>query len=201
MTLLLVLARLHMGWLYMGQSNTLKCLCQLQNYKRSIKHLPCFHLIDGTNWSNSCFALNVYTQFVSKSATTWTVASQAPLSIDFSRQEYWSMLPFSTSEDFPDLGIQPVSLVPPALTGGFFTTGPPWWLSWYRICLQCGTPGFDPWVVRSPGEVKSYPLQYSGLENFMHYIVHEVSKSWTWHEKLLLSLHVGSPFVLRGVFN
>ena len=44
------------------------------------------------------------------------------LSMEFSRQEYWGELPFLTPGDRPDLGIQPVSLVSPALAGGFFTT-------------------------------------------------------------------------------
>ena len=35
--------------------------------------------------------------------------------------------------------------------------------------LQCRRPGFDPWVGRSPGEEKGYPLQYSGLENSIGY--------------------------------
>ena len=53
------------------------------------------------------------------------------------------------------------------------------WLSWWRIDLQCGRPGFNPWVGRSPGEGKGYPLQYSGLENSMDCIVHGVAKSQT----------------------
>ena len=46
----------------------------------------------------------------------------APLSMEFSRQEYWSGLPFPTSEDLPDPGIKPMSLASPALAGGFFIT-------------------------------------------------------------------------------
>ena len=42
--------------------------------------------------------------------TLWTVACQAPLSMEFSRQEYWSGLPFPPSEDLPDPGIEPRSL-------------------------------------------------------------------------------------------
>ena len=55
----------------------------------------------------------------------WTAAYQAPLSMGFFRQEYWSRLPFSTPGDLSDPGIEPVSLVSPELAGRFFTTLPP----------------------------------------------------------------------------
>ena len=55
------------------------------------------------------------------SATLWTVAYQAPLSMGFSRQEYWSGLPWPPPGDLPDPGIKPASLASPALAGGFFT--------------------------------------------------------------------------------
>ena len=58
-------------------------------------------------------------------ATPWTVARQAPLSMGFSRQEYWSGLPCPPSGDLPDPGIEPASLASPALVGRFFTTEPP----------------------------------------------------------------------------
>ena len=57
--------------------------------------------------------------------TPWTIALQAPLSMGFSRQEYWSGLPFPNLGDLPHPGIQPVSLVSSALAGMFFTTVPP----------------------------------------------------------------------------
>ena len=41
--------------------------------------------------------------------TPWTVALQAPLSVGFSRQEYWSGLPFLFPGDLPDLGVEPAS--------------------------------------------------------------------------------------------
>ena len=44
---------------------------------------------------------------------------------------------------------------------------------------NAGYPGLIPGSGRSPGEGKGYPLQYSGLENSMDYIVHGVAKSWT----------------------
>ena len=62
---------------------------------------------------------------ISDSATPGTVTHQAPLSMEFSRQEYWSGLPFPTPGDLPDSGMKPMSLVSPALAGGFFTTAPP----------------------------------------------------------------------------
>ena len=54
-------------------------------------------------------------------ATPWTVAHQAPLSIEFPRQEYWRGLPLLPLEDLPDTGIKASSFVSPALAGGFFT--------------------------------------------------------------------------------
>ena len=53
--------------------------------------------------------------------TLWIVARQAPLSMGFSRQEYWSGLP-CPPPDLPDPGMEPVSLMSPALAGRFFTT-------------------------------------------------------------------------------
>ena len=51
-------------------------------------------------------------------ATSWTVAHQAPLSMGFPKQEYWSELPFPSPGDFADPGIEPGS---PAWAGRFFT--------------------------------------------------------------------------------
>ena len=48
-------------------------------------------------------------------ATLWTAARQVPLSVGFSRQEYWSRLPFPSPGDLPDPGIKPVSPEAPAL--------------------------------------------------------------------------------------
>ena len=56
--------------------------------------------------------------------TLWTVAHQAPLSMGFSKLEYWSGLPCPPLGDLPDPEIEPTSLMSPALAGGFFTTSP-----------------------------------------------------------------------------
>ena len=62
---------------------------------------------------------------VQLSAILWTVACQAPLSMGFSRQEYWSGLPCPAPGHLPDLEIEPTSPVSICTAGGFFTTDPP----------------------------------------------------------------------------
>ena len=58
--------------------------------------------------------------------TLWIVACQAPLSMRFSRQAYWTGLPCPPPGDPPDPGIKPASLLSPTLARGFFTTGTTW---------------------------------------------------------------------------
>ena len=53
-------------------------------------------------------------------AKLWPTARQAPLSMGFSRQEYWSGLPYPPPEDLPDSGVEPVSLMSTALAGAFY---------------------------------------------------------------------------------
>ena len=57
--------------------------------------------------------------------TLWTVACQAPPSMGLSSQEYWNGFLCPPPGDLPNLGIDPVSLMSPALAGKFFTTEPP----------------------------------------------------------------------------
>ena len=67
-------------------------------------------------------------------AMLWTVAPQAPLSMGFTRQEYWSGLPCLLPGELPFPGIKPTSLMSPALEGRSFTTSITWeaqlMLSW-----------------------------------------------------------------------
>ena len=98
--------------------------------------------------------------------TPWTVAFQAPLPKEFSRQKYWSGLSFSTPGDISNLGIEPASLASPALAGGFFTTVPPGKPQWVRgggeshWNLQCIAR-------RSEAQVAIYtwdwPLKWAGV--------------------------------------
>ena len=60
------------------------------------------------------------------SVTQWTVTRQASLSMGFSRQGYWSRLSRPPPGDLLDPGIEPASLMSPALAGGFFTTSTSW---------------------------------------------------------------------------
>ena len=147
---------------------------------------------------------------MSDSASPWTAARQAPLSLGSSRQECWSRLPFSSPGDLPDPGVEPESPVSPTLAGVFFTTGATWGAAVHgvteldtteqlnndiflsgvactgmlckfpfalhlHICIyglpdssvgkesssSAGDPGLIPGLVRSFGEGKGYPLQYS----------------------------------------
>ena len=65
--------------------------------------------------------------------TPWTVAHQVPLSMKFSKQKYWSGAPFPTPEDLPNPRIEPVSVLSPALAGGFFTTSNSWEAKYINI--------------------------------------------------------------------
>ena len=63
---------------------------------------------------------------VSDSAAPWTVACEAPLTMVFPRWKYWSGLLFPSPGDLPDPGIEPMSLMFPALSGRFFTNSTTW---------------------------------------------------------------------------
>ena len=78
--------------------------------------------------SESCVCVCVLSR-VWLFATLWTTARQAPLSMGFFRQEYWSGFPFPLPGDLPKPGIKPAFPAPRALAGGFFTTEPPGKLS------------------------------------------------------------------------
>ena len=72
---------------------------------------------------------------VQLSTTPWTIAHQAPLSMEFSRQEYWSGLPFHSPGDLPDLGIEPGS---PTLQADSLPSESPALVAWIsRILYKC----------------------------------------------------------------
>ena len=75
--------------------------------------------------SLSCYKVKSLSR-VPSFGTPWTVACQAPPSMGFPRQEYWSGLPFPSPRDFLDPGIEPGSLTAPALAGRFFISSATW---------------------------------------------------------------------------
>ena len=84
----------------------------------------------------SCLLLLTSCSVLSDSlATPWTAAHKAPLSMKFSRQEYWSRLPFPSPGDLPNPWIKPMS---PALAGRFFTTEPPGKLKYNKVRQEMG---------------------------------------------------------------
>ena len=91
---------------------------------------------------------------MSDSATLWTIA---PLSMGFSRHEYWSGLPFPLPGDLPDPRIKPRSSASSALAGRFFTAEPPGKPSAGGARDSGSIPGSG----RSPGRGNGNPLQYS----------------------------------------
>ena len=105
--------------------NTLQALVSLEFSPRS---LPILQPITRSTYSMCVHACQV-TSVVTDSATQWTVAHQASLSMGFSGQEYWSWLPCPPPGDLPDPGIKPGS---PAMVGGFFTTSIMW-----EACTLC----------------------------------------------------------------
>ena len=69
-------------------------------------------------WTNAiwlCVCACTWAFSISDSTSPWTVACQAPPSMEFSRQEYWNGLPFPTPGDLPDWGTEPTSPASPAL--------------------------------------------------------------------------------------
>ena len=131
-------------------------------------------------------------------ANPWTVANQAPPSMEFSRQEYWSGLPCPSPGDLPNPGIDPGS---PALQADTLPSEPPRKPQFYAYLLNC--TGIPMWVSgvestchagdlgsisgwgRSPGGGNDNPLQYSCLGNPMDggawwATVQRVAESQTW---------------------
>ena len=110
------------------------CVCvfllkeQPYNIFSLVRHRTCFYLCRRVghgwatelNWTDKVFSEGAYS-VVSNSTTPGTVALQAPLSMGFSRREYWSGSPFPSLEDLPNPGFEPTSPQSPALASWFFT--------------------------------------------------------------------------------
>ena len=122
----------------------------------------------------------------------------------FSRQECWSGVPFPPPGDLPDPGIEPKSLMPPALAGGFFTTSAPWeagrvsrmeerWSGEKGLCprpagrgcrpttasptVRCGAPGL--FTHSSPGLACSFTLTWPPRGYTKCGVVFRVGRRWS----------------------
>ena len=87
-----------------------------------------WHCVTSRERKKSASGLCMYSQLFVRVwlfVIPWTVACQASLSMEFSRQGYWSGLSFPPPGNLLDPGIEPASPAPPALVGGFFTIEPP----------------------------------------------------------------------------
>ena len=73
-------------------------------------------------------------------ATLWTIACQAPLSMGFSRQEYWSGLLCPPPGDLPNLGTEPISLTSISFAGRLFTTSATWEALMICKMIRCKNP-------------------------------------------------------------
>ena len=95
-----------------------------------VKHLPAYLYV--------CLHACMLSHFgcVHLFVTPWTVAHQAPLSMGFSRQEYWSGLPCPPPGDLLDPGIEPGSLISPTLSGRFFISKWTWDLESVSVSLS-----------------------------------------------------------------
>jgi len=117
---------------------------------------------------------------MSDSATPWTIACQAPLSMRFSRQEHWSGLPCSPPGDLPNPGIKPTSLRSPALADGFSTT---------TITITGAKRAICPFLETLPDcpsdprqgmclRPRSGPEAWTGLPSVHSYPKHFVQQKW-----------------------
>ena len=126
-------------------------------------------------------------------ATPWTVAHQAPLSMGFSRQEYWSGLPCPLPEDLPNPGIKPTSLMSPAMVGRFFTTSATWSTksrdgvdSREEGTKTCEEKHLLHWVLNS--EHQDEAAQNQGREP--RQLLLTTQWTWPWHSRQRSQTHI-----------
>ena len=136
--------------------------------------------------------LSLFTHFVVSEPfpTLWTVARQTSLSMGFSRQEYWSGLPFPSPGDLPDPGIEPVS---PVLAGGFFITEP--WLLFLKYLWADKNLETSPWFI-SDSSIKHLKRKVSFSKSNKDYWPHNCAK-WTNKVQQSTSLNQSAPLSPR----
>ena len=120
-------------------------------------------------------------------------ACQAPLSVGFFRQKYWSgLLPFPLPGDIPDPGIKPTSLMSPALADGFFTTSATWEAqvsaeSESEVTQSCPIL-CDPWTIAYKVPPPwNYPGESTGVRS--HFLLQGIFPTQGSNLHLLCLLH------------
>ena len=100
-------------------------------------------------------------------ATPWILAFQALLSMGFSRQEHWSGLPCPPPGDLPNPGIEPVSLMSPALASGFFITSATWEAPICAILFK----NYVYWELRKIFLLRFLKMEWEWEEAFIEYLI------------------------------
>ena len=124
---------MYIQWKIIQPLKGMKCMLQYESWKYCAKW---------NKWDTRLHIVCVLSHFshVGFLATPWTVAYQTSLSMGFSRQEYWSGLPFPPPGDLPNPGIKPASLSSPILAGRFFTTSTTWESESHSVMSYSVTP-------------------------------------------------------------
>ena len=155
--------------------------------------------------------------FVSLFVAPWTVAHKAPLSMEFSRKEYWSGKTFPSPVNLPELRTEPRYLASPALEGEFFTAVPPGKPQNYHITQKSHYWSYNLGIVAQSCPTLCYPIDCSmpgssvhrdspgkNIEVGCHALLHGIfpTQGWTpgilYFRWILYSLsHQGSPYTLR----
>ena len=117
--------------------------------------------------------LHVIFLLVITQCSSFLSSSCPPLSLTCSVVASWVPVLFESIKNVPTVGL--------------FWKWLPWWLRWSRICLQCGRPGFDPWVGKIPwrGEWQPTPVFWPGESHGQRSLVG--SSPWDWKSRTRLS--------------
>ena len=189
----------------------LQSLWDLRSPTRNGTQAPAVEARSSNHWTGREFSTHYFFlmcvlscfSHVQLFVTRWTVAHQAPLSVEFSMQEYWSGLPFPSPGNLPDPGTEPALFTSAASAGGFFTTSTTWeapfFLTWKDVkssklvlftdLIQKG----GGWIFffssrRSTGfKVRKHHLQdqsYSVLPRSVHVSSRSVFSSVTWGQNI-----------------
>ena len=128
-------------------------------------------------------------------ATQWAVACQAPLSMGFSKQEYWSRLPCPPPGDLSDPGIKPTSLTSPAWAGRFFTTCTTW------EALLCIYTHINIYTQTQTTDTHTHTHTYTHIHLYRSSSTYSEGMSWYTHHLKLKISQVENAFNIFNLLN